>query len=167
MHLALLKFCLVAQSLACCLCSAETRWCATTGPVKGNTLVYPPIARAAHVNGLVVGHLIFEPSGTVLRLEDASGPVLLAKNVSDQVTRWVLSTDVQGSELCQTLLVASFTIGDDALPRLLEGKAPPGMYRVAVHAEVIVLSDPAGTISYGNPVLRMWHIFRSKFRRAF
>lgn len=128
-----------------CLCPAETRWCRITGRLNGDVPNYPVIARAAHESGPVIGRLIYRPSGSVMRLEPISGPTFLTKSLGDQVTRWTVSTDAQGEALCQSLLIVTFTIGNEAHPAYVEDSTLPSIYRVVVHLELPVIYDQVGT----------------------
>jgi hypothetical protein len=51
--------------------------------------VYPPIAKTAHVSGIVVLHCIIAKDGTILQVEYVSGPPLLLKAAMDSVRQWV------------------------------------------------------------------------------
>ena len=64
---------------------AEPRWCVVSGKDPSNTLVYPPIARAARVQGIVVMRMIYAPNGKVLRTEPVFGPVMLSNSVTSQL----------------------------------------------------------------------------------
>jgi TonB family protein len=57
-------------------------------PVSAEPPPYPPIARAAHVEGEVNISFEVSPTGKVEQLSFGSGPTLLRRTVSDTVTRW-------------------------------------------------------------------------------
>jgi hypothetical protein len=57
-------------------------------PLSAAPPPYPPIARAAHVEGEVSISLEVSPTGRVERLSFGSGPELLRRTVSDTVTKW-------------------------------------------------------------------------------
>src|SRR5580704_3564254 len=136
----------LAMLLVCSPCLAMTRWCSFLGKGAKDTLLYPPIARAAYVHGLTIGRINFMPSGQVLGLEAISGPVMLTRAVNDQMKAWTIRTDATGSEACQSLVVAEFTIGDRQIPSPL-GTPLASVYRISVHAEELIISDPAFTIT--------------------
>jgi hypothetical protein len=92
------------------LCHAEPRWCAVTGRDSSNKFFYPPVARAARVSGIVVGRLFFLPDGKMQKFEPISGPSMLAGMLDEQLGVWTLRTDVSGSELCQTIVIAEFDL---------------------------------------------------------
>jgi len=50
--------------------------------------VYPPIARAAHMQGTVTLHAIISKTGTIERLEAISGPEMLKGAALDAVKQW-------------------------------------------------------------------------------
>jgi protein TonB len=50
--------------------------------------VYPPIARAAHVQGTVVLHALISKQGTIEQLKVISGPPMLTASAMDAVQRW-------------------------------------------------------------------------------
>ena len=51
--------------------------------------VYPPVAKAAHVQGTVLVHILLSKDGTVKSAEAISGPDLLKGAAVDAVTQWV------------------------------------------------------------------------------
>jgi len=57
-------------------------------PLSAEPPPYPPIARAAHVEGEVSISFEVSPLGKVERLSFESGPELLRRTVSDTVTKW-------------------------------------------------------------------------------
>jgi protein TonB len=65
----------------------------SSGTVAGMALsqptpVYPPIAKAAHVQGVVVLHAIISKAGTIENLTVISGPPMLTTSALDAVKRW-------------------------------------------------------------------------------
>jgi protein TonB len=65
----------------------------SSGTVAGLLLsnpspVYPPIAKAAHVQGVVVLHAIISKQGTIENLTVQSGPPMLTGAAVDAVKRW-------------------------------------------------------------------------------
>ena len=100
-------------------------------------LVYPPIARAAHVTGIVIERVTFLPDGAVLAAETISGPPLIAKPVSNRLLRWRLKTETHGSEPCQALIVADFSFGDTKAESFEEIGA--SIYRISLRALPLVL----------------------------
>jgi hypothetical protein len=151
----LLLYAIVAMASTC---SAETRWCSVTGKAKSDTIFYPPIGRAAHIEGTVVSRITYSPSGKVIGLETVFGPPLLATSVNNQMKSWTVQTDAQGAELCQSLLVIGFAIGErESFEQVAD--TPRSIYRINVRTYTLVLSDPAYTISqsHWNWLIRFRH----------
>jgi hypothetical protein len=127
------------------LCMAETRWC-SIGKANTDTLIYPPVARVAHITGVVISRITFLPSGRVIAVDEISGPLFIAKNVSEQIKKWTVRTDARGEEPCQALLVAGFQIGDAESNEPKAKPVPPSIYRMEITAHPVVLfvqSDPS------------------------
>lgn len=103
---------LFVLGLAASFCRAETRWCSIVGRDSNDILTYPPIARAARVQGFVVSRIQFLPSGSVNHVETISGFPLLTESLASQIKEWTLKTDAPGEEPCQTLVVADFRLID-------------------------------------------------------
>ena len=123
----------------------QTRWCNVTD--FGNRFVYPPIARAAHVSGLVSLRVTYERNGKVTNVETISGPVMLVNSATGQIKQATIGTDAPGAEPCESLFLIDYQIDDGTLPPLVQTPAVSGMYRGTIRAYVIVLSDPAATIT--------------------
>jgi hypothetical protein len=98
---------------AAAACHADSRWCSTTSKGPNDNLFYPPIAKAAQVQGVVVGRVLYRPNGKVENFERVFGPPLLADSVGKQLMQWTIKTDASGDEPCQTLVIAEFRILDD------------------------------------------------------
>jgi hypothetical protein len=152
---AVAAFCLLAPVL----CPAEPRWCAVSQKNSSYTLVYPPIARAARVQGVVVMRMIYEPNGKVGRTEPVFGPVMLADSVTKQLLNRTVKTDATGNEQCVTLVIAEFRILDpDGVPQFVPAQpSSPGILRILIESEVIIISDPAGTLTTANPFRAFAH----------
>jgi protein TonB len=65
----------------------------SSGTVAGMALsqpqpVYPPIAKAAHVQGVVILHALISKQGTIENLTVVSGPPMLTTSALDAVKRW-------------------------------------------------------------------------------
>lgn len=56
--------------------------------ISGATPVYPPIAKAAHVQGQVVLHAIISKTGTIDNLSVISGPPMLQSSAMEAVRTW-------------------------------------------------------------------------------
>jgi hypothetical protein len=145
------------------LCSGEPRWCSVRSDFS-NTVVYPPIARAARVSGVVVMRMVYAPNGKALRTEPVFGPQMLSNSVTGQMKDWIVRTDDQGDELCETLVIAKFEFhvpDEPPLPPIPAQSEPPSLLRIWIRSELLVISDPGVTIS-SNP----FRMFEYKVRRA-
>jgi len=65
----------------------------SSGVMQGQILqktqpVYPPIAKAAHMQGTVTLHAIISKTGTIEKLEAISGPEMLKGAALDAVKSW-------------------------------------------------------------------------------
>lgn len=132
------------------ICHAEPRWCSISGKDPSNEFFYPPIARAARVWGLVMMRMIYAPNGKVVRFEPISGPRLLSDSLRGQLSDWTVKTDVRGDELCETLVIAKFTLHDPPGTKLEGPKftVEPSIVRLSVDTVPdppldTVISDPA------------------------
>jgi TonB family protein len=98
-----------------------------TGPVRissgtavGNLMenpnpVYPPMAKAAHVQGAVVLQAIISKTGTVERLNVVSGPPMLTAAAIDAVKQWKYRPYLLNGEPTEvdTTITVNFTFGGD------------------------------------------------------
>jgi hypothetical protein len=155
--------------------SAETRWCDVTGRGAQDAIVYPPIAKAAHVYGLVMGRVIFTPDGKVTGFEPIRGPVMLQDALRRQLSTWTVQTKATGTEACQTLVVADFSFCPTSVP-CEDNPAcsvetniqyETSILRVHARAQVSWLCCPGGTLSYGNPIRHAWYSTRRTIRKLF
>lgn len=131
------KFALLALGLIAfaSLCHAEPRWCTVTGFVDRDSPVYPPIAKAAKVEGYVLAHIIYPTTGKVENVEIVFGPPMLLKAVCDTLMKWRVKTDATGDAPCQTLVIADFKIADPGADATSPPPTPPpGVLRVSVTA---------------------------------
>ncbi len=148
-------------ALATLSVAAEPRWCSITGRGPNDTIVYPPIARAARVWGNVIARLVYTTDGKVVRFEEVSGPKLLSSSLSKQFESWSIKTDATGQELCESLVSAEFRIESYGAVLSPEIHYESGsVLRIHSEAEPLVLdtviSDPAP--------LRGFRLFRSEVR---
>jgi hypothetical protein len=68
--------------------------CALHGIKSSSTLVYPPIALAAHVEGTVNLLAVFDPDGKNADLKTIEGPVMLHNAAIDYVSSWVVNEGI-------------------------------------------------------------------------
>jgi hypothetical protein len=74
---------------------------------------------------------------------------------------WTVKTDATGDQQCVTLVIAEFRFDDEAYRPLPAQPNIPGIHRISVESEVLVISDPGGVITGNNPFRR----FAYKVRR--
>ena len=118
------------------------------GKIKWKTqgLVYPPIAKAAHVEGVVTLRVRFDPSGTVKDTESISGPKLLAEPSTNRIKDWRFKTNATGNELCQNLVIIKYRILPENYTAPEPGSEPrepqpTGSYVIRIDAYTIVLTQ--------------------------
>ena len=90
----------------------------SSGVMEGNILEktlpqYPPIAKAAHVQGVVVLHAIISKQGTIENLQVISGPPMLTAAALDAVRRWRYKPYLLNGEPTEveTTINVNFTFG--------------------------------------------------------
>jgi protein TonB len=90
----------------------------SSGVMQGTILqrpepVYPPIAKAAHVQGTVILHAIISKQGTIEQLTVISGPPMLVNAAKDAVSRWRYKPYLLSGEPTEveTTVNVNFTFG--------------------------------------------------------
>ena len=106
-RLSIVLLCVAISALAS---AAEPRWCSVSSRDPSNTLVYAPIAAAAQVRGEARARIIYKPNGRVEKVESVSGAVMLSGSLAYQLPKWTVRSNASGDELCQTLVIATFTL---------------------------------------------------------
>ena len=145
----------ILLALICPLAKAQTRWCTITGKSETDKLIYTPIARAAHIEGVVIQRINFTSAGKVLSLEPVSGHGVLANAAAQQLSTWHLQTDAIGDQDCQSIVVIKYRLDTNDSPSIEQSSPTPGMLRISINATPIELSDPSGTITQK----RRFHLF--------
>jgi hypothetical protein len=135
--------------------AADVRWCTITSKRNTDTLVYPPIARVARVDGIIIQRINFASTGKVLSVESISGPQMLATSTADQLKTWHLQTDATGDQDCQSLILVRYRIYFDDPPPTEKHPSIPGMFQISIDGLSLVISDPAATITKR----RRFHLF--------
>lgn len=76
--------------------------------------VYPAVAKAAHVQGVVVLHALISKQGTIEDLKVISGPPLLTASAIDAVKNWTYRPYILNGEPTEveTTINVNFTFGD-------------------------------------------------------
>jgi protein TonB len=75
--------------------------------------IYPPIAKAAHLQGAVILHAVISKQGTIEHLEVVAGPQMLTKAAMDAVSRWRYKPYLLNGEPTEveTSITVNFVIG--------------------------------------------------------
>ena len=108
--------------------------------------VYPPIARAAHVSGVVVVLASFDLAGNVTEAHVVSGPEMLKAAAVTFVLGWQANA-YGGSRSCPVVVEYAMDVGpacEDRAEPSSAGRVDPLHYRVT--APVVWLCDPAATV---------------------
>ena len=155
--------------------SAQARWCDVTGRGANDTIVYPPIAKAARVYGLVMGYLKFNTDGKVTGFEPIQGPAMLRESLRLQLSTWTLQTKATGTEPCQTLVVARFDFcafstpceDDPTCKTESTVRLEPSILWIQERSQLGGLCCPGGALTYGNPFHHAWYSTRHAFRKLF
>jgi Gram-negative bacterial TonB protein C-terminal len=103
------------------LCHAQAP-CGLTFMTETAKPLYPPIAKAAHVDGPVVMLATFKTTGEVEKVELVSGPEMLRASAIDYVKSW-RANPYTGPRTCPVVVTFS-------TPRLATQHDPPPIVRV-------------------------------------
>lgn len=150
------------------VCHAGTRWCPILGLGVSDTMRYPPIARAAHISGVVIGRIQFLPSGAVTGFDVVSGPPILLRNVSQQVKAWRIKTSAAGPETCLGLAIFKFVLEAPDGCSIQHSQDPPkistssGVLSLSIRTKSAMLCDPSYSISIVRKALfrRLLSLFK-------
>jgi hypothetical protein len=139
---------MLALSIFVPACRGEARWCDITGHGDSDKVVYPPIARAAHVSGTVLLRITYTPQGQPQDVTSISGPPMLARFVGNQFKAWHLKTNATGEDLCQSLAIVQFRLSDNPSAQAQQEQLVSGsIMRLSIDAQVPpCLCDPAPTL---------------------
>lgn len=153
------------------ICHAEPRWCSITSLGPNQILRYPPLARAAQVQGHVMERVIYSPGGGATSFEFISGPRMLSDSLERQMTNWTLKTSAGGDAPCVTLVIVDFepdqTLGGESVARPINVSVP-SILQMHVNGSPLIISDPSsGYLSKPPLSYRIGHAIRSGFRKLF
>jgi Gram-negative bacterial TonB protein C-terminal len=73
---------------SCCSCIAQQEPCGLRTMTETTKPIYPPIAKAAHVEGVVVMLVTFKLSGEVEKIDVINGPRMLQTAARNYVQGW-------------------------------------------------------------------------------
>ncbi len=105
-----LAFVLLCVAISAIASAAEPRWCSVSSRDPSNTLIYSPIAAAAQVQGEARARIVYKPNGRIEKVEPVSGAAMLSGSLAHQLPNWTVRSRASGDELCQTLVIATFTL---------------------------------------------------------
>jgi hypothetical protein len=122
-------------------CLAQEAPCGLTSINATAPLLYPPIAKAAHVEGMVIFLVTFKLSGEVEGVKVLSGPEML-KNSATTYTKGLRANEYGGPRTCP-MVVKYVLQQDEADLRPIERS---DIQHTTIYARLVVLSDPGAEI---------------------
>jgi hypothetical protein len=117
---------------------AQGAYCGATIQHSTNKLLYPPIARAAHIAGTIVLVVAFNHDGSVSTVRPIAGPELL-RITALNYAKGLSAEPSSGSRECPFVVDFNFNNCDKA--------QAPRSNGASVCTEPLVISDPAFTIT--------------------
>ena len=134
-------------------CFAQARWCNTVKLLPEDKLLYPPLARAARVSGIVISRMTVTSTGSVSDVEIVSGYPLLAGTASEQIKKWKLTSDATAESACLALLIVDFSFEEYPSEKSKAWSvSAPNIVKIAV-----VTTTPPFETSISDPALRKIH----------
>lgn len=104
---------------ACTHCIAQQEPCGLRTMTETTKPVYPPIARAAHVEDVVVMLVTFKLNGEVEKIDVVSGPKMLQPAATSYVQGW-RANEFSGPRTCPIAVrFVMFHPGDNPAPRVV------------------------------------------------
>jgi hypothetical protein len=124
--------------------------CPLDGTIESKSPTYPPIARAAHVEGDVSTRLTFDSKGQVTEVADWHGPEMLRQATEDYLRSWRLRPTSMPSYMdsCQATILIEYrlTTATTEIPSNTQVfKADPSHILIEDHP--VLLVDPAAEIT--------------------
>lgn len=167
------KLCHIAFAFvaAVAICHAEPRWCSIIDKGLSDQLFYPPIAKAAHVHGVVLARIIYSSDGKVEKVEPIFGPRLLATPLSGQVKAWTIKTNAVGDALCETLVIAKFHLNAPSCnssvnpPPNSMDITTPSILRLELTATPFMICDPAFEVGHSSFIRRIANLIKRGFHQ--
>jgi hypothetical protein len=130
-------------------CLAQEAPCGLTSIKETTPLLYPPIARAAHVGGMVIFLVSFKLNGEVEDVQVLSGPKLLQTPATAYV-KGLHANEYGGTRTCP--IVVRYVIQPEGLEA--DRIDHIDIQHVTIYAKSIVISDPEMYIE--KPRKRFW-----------
>ena len=117
-----------------------------TSATDGAQPFYPPIARAAHVTGMVILLASFKTTGDVDTIQIVNGPVMLQKAATDYV-KSMHANEYTGPRTCPIVVVYKLSEGScDYHSRKEDFVEITDTQYLVIHGESAMLCDPAADI---------------------
>ena len=122
------------------LCHAHQEPCGLRTMTESTTLIYPPIAKAAHVYGEVITLTTFKTDGTVEKVDVISGPEMLRAVATDYIKSW-RANEYTGPRTCPVVIQFLLTDDPPASPAVRVD-----LQHVTAYGQPVCLCDPGGTV---------------------
>lgn len=107
-----MKIALLFLTLSSAAAFAQPNTCGgLTSVTDGAQPVYPPIARAARVSGMVILLVSFKTTGEADTVQVVSGPPMLRQAAVDYVTKWKVN-EYSGQRTCRVTITYTVPAGD-------------------------------------------------------
>jgi TonB family protein len=132
------------------LLRAQSPPCGLTSMTEQTQLIYPPIARAAHIGGTVILLVRFAQNGSVTDARMLSGPPMLRGSALNFVKDW-RANEYSGPRECP--IVVSFNVIESAGPVCAPQESGPDKFvrsdtqHVSISVHPLWICDPAGTVT--------------------
>jgi len=118
-----------------------------TSVTDGQQPVYPPIARAAHVSGIVIMLVSFKTTGEADTAQIVSGPMMLRQVATEYVKTWKANT-YSGPRMCPIVITYQLTEGScEDHARKNDSFQREDVQHLTVYSEAGMICDPAATIT--------------------
>ena len=112
-----------------------------TSVTDGAKPVYPPLARYARVNGMVILLVSFKTTGEADAVQIVSGPPMLRQSATDYVKSW-RANEYTGPRSCAVVITFNLDRGDGAPDSVIRGD----LQHVDVNSYAPCLCDPSGEL---------------------
>ncbi|MGA8939075.1 MAG: energy transducer TonB [Acidobacteriaceae bacterium] len=133
---------IVALAIAIQTAKAQPPPCGLSSMTETTRLIYPPIAKAAHLTGTVILLVRFGINGSVENVRKLSGNPLLQKSAADFVRHWQ-ANKYSGPRECP--IVVNFELTEGTCGSLPPEPTQPftriDMQHVTAHAKAMMLCD--------------------------
>ncbi len=125
-----------------CACVAQQGACGLSKMTETTTPAYPPIAKAAHVEGNVILLVTFKTTGEVDKINIASGPKMLERAATDYVKGWH-ANEYSGPRTCPIVITFHLLRENE---KVTAGFARQDLQHVTLNADTPILySTPSHT----------------------